>query len=172
MMNGPLIELYIENINALRAYAYSMVRNADDADDVVQEIAVRIIRVSDEGRPVQNPKSYLFGCARNLALDCIRRRRESPEPDDVLAAHAAYAPNDIAETDTRLSLDQYLRDLPPETKQAFIRHYFEFEPISSIAKDLNIEPASLRARFYRIRKSIPKSVFLTVMLIRILHLFA
>ena len=59
-----LIETYLENINPLRAYAYSVVRNADDADDVVQEVAVRIIRAAEAGTEVQNPKAFLFRCER------------------------------------------------------------------------------------------------------------
>lgn len=169
MSKQSLIDLYIENINSLRAYAYSVVRNADDADDVVQELAVRIIKVGEAGTSIQFPKSYLYRCTRNLALDCVNRRREIPQEDEILAAHADPSPDKYREADTRLTLDKYLSELSPEMKQAFIRHYFEFEPIQSIADDLHIEMEALKARFYRIRKRIPKNVFLSCMLLHILH---
>ncbi len=59
MNREKIIEAYIENINPLRAYAYSVVHNADDADDVVQEVAVRIIKATDAGMEIEHPKAFL-----------------------------------------------------------------------------------------------------------------
>ena len=43
-----------------------------DVEDVVQETYVRLCQV-DEPAKIQNPKSYLFKTARNLALDVVKR---------------------------------------------------------------------------------------------------
>ncbi|MBR6040316.1 MAG: RNA polymerase sigma factor [Clostridia bacterium] len=168
MNREKIIEAYIENINPLRAYAYSVVHNADDADDVVQEVAVRIIQATDAGMEIQHPKAFLFRCTRNLAIDLMRKRRDIPQDDEVMERTAKTEP-DIRDADFRMSLEQYIGTWEPEMKEAFIRHYFEFEPLNSIAEDLGMKPATLRARFHRMRNKIPKSIFLTMLILHNLH---
>ena len=169
MNREKIIEAYIENINPLRAYAYSVVHNADDADDVVQEVAVRIIQATDAGTEIQHPKAFLYRCTRNLAIDLVRKRRDIPQDDEIMEQTAKTEP-DIKDADFRMSLEQYIGTWTPEMKQAFIRHYFEFEPLNSIAKDLGINPATLRVRFQRMRNKIPKSIFLTMLIFHLLKI--
>jgi DNA-directed RNA polymerase specialized sigma subunit, sigma24 homolog len=64
-----VIKVYIDNITPLRAYAYSIVHNEEDANDIVQELAVRIIRAMDAGMEIKYPKTFLFRCTRNLSID-------------------------------------------------------------------------------------------------------
>ena len=168
MNREKIIEAYIENLNPLRAYAYSVVHNADDADDVVQEVAVRIIQATDAGMEIQHPKAFLFRCTRNLAIDLMRKRRDIPQDDEVMERTASTR-TDIWDADFKLSLEQYIGTWEPEMKEAFIRHYFEFEPLNSIAEDLGIKPATLRARFHRMRNKIPKSIFLTMLVLHVLQ---
>ena len=168
MDREKIIETYIENLNPLRAYAYSVVHNADDADDVVQEVAVRIMQATDAGEEIRYPKAFLYRCTRNLAIDLVRKRRDIPQDDEVMAQTASRR-TDIRDADFRLSLEQYIGTWEPEMKEAFIRHYFEFEPLNSIAEDLGMKPATLRARFHRMRNKIPKSIFLTMLVLHVLQ---
>ena len=168
MNRQGIIELYIENLNPLRAYAYSVVHNADDADDVVQELAVQLIKALDAGTEIRSPKSFLYRCTRNLAISLLRKRHDTPTSDDALASAEVYQEPGFEQAEINLALEQYVRAWAPEMKEAFIRHYFEHEPIKDIAKDLGIEPATLRTRFMRMRKQIPKSAFLTLILLGLL----
>lgn len=160
-----MIELYIENLTPLRAYAYSVVRNADDADDVVQELAVQIIKAADAGTKIRSPKSFLFHCTRNLAISLLRKKRETPTSDEVLETAGRYEETGYERAEIDLALEQYIQKWPPEMKEAFIRHYFEYEPLKEIVKDLGIEEATLRTRFMRMRRQIPKSAFLVLMVL-------
>ena len=168
MNREKIIEAYIENLNPLRAYAYSVVHNADDADDVVQEVAVRIIQATDAGTEIRHAKAFLYRCTRNLAIDLVRKRRDIPQDDEIMAQTASTR-TDIQDADFKLSLEQYIGTWEPEMKEAFIRHYFEFEPLNSIAEDLGMKPATLRARFHRMRNKIPKSIFLTMLVLHVLQ---
>lgn len=166
MNKQAMIELYIENLNSLRAYAYSVVHNADDADDVVQELAVRIIKVADAGAEIRAPKTFLFHCTRNLAIDLLRKKHDTPTSDEVLETAGSYEESGYEKAEIDLALEQYIRKWSPEMKEAFIRHYFEYEPIKSIAKDLGVEETTLRARFLRMRRQIPKNAFFTLLVMR------
>jgi RNA polymerase sigma-70 factor (ECF subfamily) len=59
---------------SLRAWLRAKFPRAGDADDLVQESFLRMLRAQAEGS-IRNPKAFLFATARNLALDLFRRRR-------------------------------------------------------------------------------------------------
>ena len=164
MNRQAIIDLYIENLTPLRAYAYSVVHNADDADDVVQELAVQIIKAMDAGTEIRSPKSFLYRCTRNLAISLLRKRHDAPTSDEVLETVGRYEETGFERAEIDLALEQYVRAWSPEMKEAFIRHYFEYEPLKEIAKDLGIEETTLRTRFLRMRRQIPKSAFLSLMI--------
>ena len=104
--------LYERNARSLWTYAYRIIGNGADADDIVQETFVRII---DAELPAgdENAKRYLFRVASNLATDRWRRvvreertlRSADPPPavtqppvpdDDVARTFAALKPRDRA----------------------------------------------------------------------------
>lgn len=165
-----VINVYIDNIPSLRAYAYSIVHNAEDANDIIQELAVRIIRAVDAGMEIKYPKTFLFRCTRNLSIDLKRKKRETPQQDQIFDLVFKQEEAGFAETDINLSLEQYIKAWPSEMKEAFIRHYFEYEPIKRIAEDMNLDPAVLRKRFQRMRNQIPKSIFLTTLILNLFRI--
>ena len=119
---------------------------------------------------IKYPKTFLFRCTRNLSIDLKRKKRETPQPDETFDLVFRQEEAGFAETDVNLSLERYINAWPQDMKDAFIRHYFEYEPIKSIAEEMNIDPAVLRKRFQRMREQIPKSIFLTTMILNLFRI--
>lgn len=61
-------------IPALRRYARAMLRDRDDADDLVQDVLERAIARWHGRRQAESLRSWLFAILHNLALDRLRRR--------------------------------------------------------------------------------------------------
>src|ERR1700761_4822260 len=55
--------------------AFSVVRNAAEAEDVVQETFVRVLEQRAKLPQLENPRAWLVRIALNLALDRVRRLR-------------------------------------------------------------------------------------------------
>ena len=66
---------YLEHRQALTAYALSLTGNAHDAEDLIQEVLVNIVR---QDRPVRSAKPYVLRSMRNLACDHGRANRARP----------------------------------------------------------------------------------------------
>lgn len=58
----------------LRSWLRARFPTLTDADDVVQESYIRLIRARGS-RSIRDPKSYLFATAFNVALDLFRRKQ-------------------------------------------------------------------------------------------------
>ena len=63
---------YLAHRTGLGAYARALSRDAADAQDLVQEVLVRMVR---EERPTTGARPIVFRAMRNLAIDRQRRRR-------------------------------------------------------------------------------------------------
>lgn len=74
------IESYIPR---LYGYAYSLSCNADDANDLVQETAVKALKATRVPRDEAAYRGWLFTILRNNWLDAVRRRNRRPEIDFV-----------------------------------------------------------------------------------------
>jgi RNA polymerase sigma-70 factor (ECF subfamily) len=69
---GELIERYQ---GRLVNYLFRLLRNADDAHDMAQEVFVKVYQVLDRYDPQYKFSTWLFRVAQNAAIDQIRRRR-------------------------------------------------------------------------------------------------
>jgi RNA polymerase sigma factor (sigma-70 family) len=72
----------------LRAWLRSQFPGAADADDLVQEAVLLVLR-AHASAPVRSPKAYLFVVARNLAVSA--RRREAVRRTGSLEEIAAWS---------------------------------------------------------------------------------
>jgi RNA polymerase sigma-70 factor (ECF subfamily) len=95
-----------------------------DAEDVVQEVFVRLARMPERLAKARKPRSYLLRMAHNSAIDLIKKRR----PDDRLEADRPYLV-DEPDRDGKLAAEQACRlltRLPQQQREAvYLRHFAE-----------------------------------------------
>lgn len=61
----------------LLRYLYTLIGNASESEDLMQESFLRLNQELRSGVPVENVKAWLFRAAHNLAMDSHRRRARS-----------------------------------------------------------------------------------------------
>jgi RNA polymerase sigma-70 factor (ECF subfamily) len=78
---------------SLRGFIRKRVQNDVVADDLTQDVWVRIARKLGELREVEKLESWIYQIARNVLTDFYRRQRETSElPDDLAAPRKKVAP--------------------------------------------------------------------------------
>ena len=144
------------------AHLYRMVRNRDDAEDLAQEVFLRVHR-SVHYQPTAKFQSWLFRIATNLARNWVRDHR--PEQSHVpldgrprdggrnwFPAPAAAGVSvedrlilDCRRAEVRAALDE----LPEHYRAAVLLHkYCEME-YEEIARRLNCSLPALKSRLFR-----------------------
>jgi RNA polymerase sigma factor (sigma-70 family) len=108
---------------SLRAHVRGAFPAMRDVDDVVQESYLRLWRARAR-EPIQSARAFLFTIARRIALDVVRKQRNSPiEPaaDPAATTHAETTPG-VAEhldREERVQLvTEALLTLPPRCREA------------------------------------------------------
>ncbi len=155
----PIIEYFGEYYRDLLKLALRMVKNLDDAYEVLQDVAVVMVQKKEELYDVEDPAAYLAVCIRRRALNFIRDSRRSfataPEAMKNIRADEDTQ-TEIEQTEWTIWLDKYLRNSAPELRKAFIDHYLNDIPLETIAERLGMKPNTLSQQFRRMRQSIAR----------------
>jgi RNA polymerase sigma-70 factor (ECF subfamily) len=76
---GRIAGLYEQHAPAILRYLRRWVGPADTAEDLLQETFVQALRRPQSLAEASSPRGWLFGIARNLANNLLRRRRNTGE---------------------------------------------------------------------------------------------
>ncbi|MGH9963041.1 MAG: RNA polymerase sigma factor, partial [Pyrinomonadaceae bacterium] len=69
MLDGLFIQLFEQWRNSVYRYLMAVYGNAGDAEELTQEAFLRLYRCLRGGQVVNNPRSWIFRVAHNLAID-------------------------------------------------------------------------------------------------------
>jgi len=142
--------------------AYRITGNADDAEDILQTVFLRMMKRDTAAEPVGNMASFLHRSAVNAALDLIRSRqniRNIPldELEPVLAEPAHRNPDRLQNSrEIRDWLRGALARLNPRIAEMFMLRFFDGKDNPEIAQLLNTTPGTVAVTISRTRDRLEK----------------
>ena len=152
-----LAGLVSQYAGALYRVAYSVLRNAADAEDAVQEAFLRVLRHRQTLGEVRDQRVWLIRIVWNIVLDRKRRAKTRPETDDV-SELARVLPSGGLSAEQIASAAQYhahvlgcIEKLPAKERQVLQLSAFEQLSSVEIAAVLGITESSVRSRLFRAR---------------------
>jgi RNA polymerase sigma-70 factor, ECF subfamily len=151
---GALVEQYA---TTLYRVAFSVLRNAADAEDAVQEAFLRVLRHRDTLEDVRDQRVWLIRIVWNIVLDRKRRAKTRPETDDVselarvLPAGGLSAEERAAAAQHHARILQLIEKLPAKEREVLVLSAFEELSSVEIAAVLGITESSVRSRLFRAR---------------------
>lgn len=141
-------------VPALRRYARALTRNADLADDLVQDCLERALARRGLFRPIGPIRSWLFTILVNLHRNSLRsnqRRGETVDLDSVPEpATPAPQPGHIALAEMARAIDL----LPIDQKEALLLVALEGLPYAEAAAILKVPLGTLMSRLGRARAAL------------------
>jgi RNA polymerase sigma-70 factor, ECF subfamily len=151
-MVKPLDQIYEAHHGLVFRTAYRITGNAADAEDVLQTVFLRMVRLNPE---VDNPEGYLRRAAVNAALDIVRARHDNDnlEPERMAASGSCTELREL-----RDSLRRALSKLPPRTAEMFAMRVFEGYTNPEIAKLLGISQVVVAVTLHRTRRKLQKEL--------------
>jgi len=130
-----------------RLHFYFRHRSFDDADDLADEVIIRVIRRIRDGACVEKEavSSFCYGVARLVALE----RWKTQAPARQIPMDAVETPAPVRhDADTAILVEQFLNQLPAD-ERAVIHDYY-WDDRRELAKRLGVTPNALRIRIFRI----------------------
>lgn len=151
--SSPLIDAYLARRPALVRFFAARTRSDAEAEDIVQELFVRIAKVPAE--TVENPAAYLYRLGSNIHLDRLRSARRSVARDaayqetmgDGDAADPISAePSPEARWTARRRLAEVMavvETFPPQRLRVFTRHKLDGRSYAEVAAELGISKSAV-----------------------------
>lgn len=131
----------------LYRYAFVMLGDEDLAQDVVQELFIRIWHKKENIGELQNVRAYFFTALRRSALNQLRGLRTlqilPPSEPDI-----EFSPEDIVigqeeEAALRVRLSHYLNQLPKRQKEVIFLRFYEELSYAEVADIMKVNYQSV-----------------------------
>jgi RNA polymerase sigma-70 factor (ECF subfamily) len=146
--------------------AYRFTSNAEAAEDLAQEVFIRIYRTLDQYDPKQGDLSnWLMRLARNLIIDDYRHRQRNPQntmADTVddhqyhLRAVGTSAQKEMERRELAAQVQEGIDILPPDLKTCVILRDIEELSYQEIVDALQIPEGTVKSRINRGRIELAK----------------
>ena len=153
MANPAVKDEILACLPQLRAFARSLARDRDQADDLVQDAIVRAISSECQYSPGTNFKAWMFTILRNLYFNSFRRKylMRPLEPSD-LETHSA-APTQLAGLGYR-DFKRAFNELPADQREALVlvgADGFKYEEAAAIS---GCAVGTMKSRVSRARREL------------------
>jgi len=161
----------IPHQSALYSYALKIVRNPDDAQDLVQDTYYKAYKSYHQFKSGTNSKAWMFMILKNTFINNYRKLKREPSKVDYDDIENIYEEIKSDWTnDNNLDLDFYqnlldddlsdaLAKLPMSMKEVFLLCDLEGYSYEEIAEIVNIPVGTVRSRLHRARKFLQEELF-------------
>ncbi len=141
-------------------FAFKVLRSNTLAEEVVQEVMLKIWRMGSELPKINNLEAYLRTSSRNVSLNVLRRQEVESRANNYLRSHWDEEHNDTEElvllNDTRKILDDGIALLPLQQREVYKLCHQQGLKYEEVAQKLNLAPSTvathmkLALRFLRV----------------------
>ena len=141
-----------DSMSALRAFAHSLSRNPDQADDLVQETCLKALSKRSQFVAGTNQRAWMFQILKNTFLSQIRRTRREAPAEEAPEPRAAYG-IDGPEAYLRLrEVEGVIESLPRAQREAIILVGAEVRSYEEAAEICDCAIGTVKSRVSRARE--------------------
>lgn len=151
--------LYERHARAMIAFCHHFVRNAARAEELAQDVFVKVYRSADRYQPSARFKTFLYRIASNHCLNELRRGEygarpstgpeDEPTDPDSLAGTDAGPDKTVEARKLEAAVQVLLDRLPDNQRTAFVLARFEGLPYDDIALVLDTSVSAVKSLVHR-----------------------
>jgi RNA polymerase sigma-70 factor (ECF subfamily) len=148
---GEFTRAFDEHHLPLFRFAYRLTGSATDAEDIVQESFLGLLRPGSRFDALRTPlRTYLFGAVRHQALKRLRCREDAAAevetPPDFRSPESETLRGELESLVSRAVLA-----LPATQREVLVLAHYEQMPLAEIADVVGIELGAVKSRLQRAR---------------------
>lgn len=158
MYNGDVESLFVEHANDVYRFLVYFTGKRD-VEDLVQETFLKLLRYQNSYRDIGSRQAWLFRVARNVALDAIRKQKNTVSIDEshVLEKELLRTVEDVVETrDRQALLTRSIQKLKSDFRCVVILRSIHGLSVKETATSLGWTEAKVRTTHHRGMKELQK----------------
>lgn len=149
--NEVVIEEYIKNNQKdLYRFAYSYVKNSNDALDIVQESVYKALKNSKSLKDQAKVKTWLFTIIRNTSFTLLKERNKE------VSLSVVNEKSDVEKISKaeKIYLKDFISSLDSESQELITLRFYEDLQFNEMAEVLSININTVKTRFYKVMDQI------------------
>lgn len=154
--------LYDHYAGALNGVIYRVVQNGDEAEDLTQEVFVKIWDKIDFYDPSKGRiYTWMLNLARNRAIDAVRSKsHKKNSKTDSIDNYVNPIGNGLSEESEvdHIGMEKVLKDLDPKLLQLVNLMYFEGYTQAEIAEELEMPLGTVKTRLRKAISELRKKI--------------
>lgn len=151
---SALEALYVQTERAVYALALSILRDPEEAQDVTQEVYLKVRAAAHLYVPQGKPLAWLFTITKNLCRDVQRTWGRTDQAPEGLEDDARFSY--VSDPTDRLVLEAALKALGDEERQVVLLHAVSGLKHREIAQDLGLPLSTVLSRYNRALKKLKR----------------
>ncbi|MDP4583296.1 MAG: sigma-70 family RNA polymerase sigma factor [Verrucomicrobiales bacterium] len=161
-------ELVERHQRAVIGTVAKMLGNASDAEDIAQQVFVRIWKSAVRYEAQAKFTTWLFTITRNLVFNEVRRRQRKPtvsvdEREETTHRTVedlqAVSPDDeMLQTELEEAIDRAIQGLPDKQRMAVVLRRYEEMPYEEIAAVLEMSIPAVKSLLFRARAHLKEAL--------------
>ena len=154
-------ELVKMHQNAVIGTVAKMLSNASEAEDIAQQVFLRLWKSAPRYEAKAKFTTFLFTIARNLVFNETRRKQRRKEHSleekeensfsEMADQHSPAPDNEILKMELRAQVDNAIQALPQKQRMAVILRRYENMPYEQIAEVLELSVPAVKSQLFRAR---------------------
>jgi RNA polymerase sigma-70 factor (ECF subfamily) len=159
-MSLPEIEqLFKEHYEALFRYAFSILKNEEDAKDVLQIVFINLWERRDTLHINSSPKAYLYRAVYNESLNYIKKESVRHKHETGAFSMQENVVQEVSDSGIwQQKMDEVLEQMPPQCKTVFLKSRIENKKYAEIAAELDISVKTVEAHMSKALKIIRATI--------------
>ncbi len=154
--------LFEEYGKRLYHFAYGYLKSKDDAEEIVQEVFLKVWRNRKQLKPDLSFKAYIFKIAYHQILEILKQINRCQAYRHEIIDESIFFNDD---TNTRLNyqmllekVESLIQKLPSRQKEILLKRKKEGIPVKEIATQLGVSPKTVENHLTQALKSIKKDL--------------
>lgn len=145
-----------------------MLGNASEAEDIAQQVFLRLWKSARRYKPSAKFTTYLFTITRNLVFNETRKRQrrkthsldeQEDEWHQQVSDREVTPPDEqLAQDELREAVDRAIADLPEKQRLAVVLRRYEQMPYEEIAEVLELSVSAVKSQLFRARTTLRESL--------------
>jgi RNA polymerase sigma-70 factor, ECF subfamily len=148
-------ELVERHARGVHAFVYRMLGSRAEAEEVCQESFLRLWKQSDRFVARAKPSTWLYRVAHNLAIDRLRRRRETSHPSSIEDVPTSERPSlHLYDKQVAQAVEAALAQLPERQRAAISLVHYQGMSNAEAADVLGVKVRALESLLARGRQQL------------------
>lgn len=155
----------------VKAFAQGLLQSEDDAEDVAQDVFVKLLNTPLAWKNPETRNSYIYTLTKNQIFNLLKHRKiENKYQESVQSTAEDYymggdeIHNHLFAKEIKLLVELTIQHMPEQRRKIFIMSRIQKKPHAEIAEELNLSVRTVERHIYLALSELKKIILLFLLL--------